>query len=55
VFPANSYVGFEVDVNQLWLQSRHTDWPALKNSLLDSFLVLSLADQVWAAVDVDKT
>lgn len=37
LFPADSYIGFEVEVNQLWPQTRSDDWSALQKSLLESF------------------
>ena len=39
-FPADSYAGCEVEVNQLWPQTRPQEWPALQKSLFESFLAV---------------
>ena len=38
-FPKD-YAGFEVEVNQLWPQSRLKEWPALQTALLESFMAI---------------
>lgn len=38
ILPAESYIGIEVEVNQLWPLKYSAQWPALQTSLLDSFL-----------------
>ncbi|MDA0586879.1 MAG: N-formylglutamate amidohydrolase [Planctomycetota bacterium] len=43
VLPPESYVGFEVEVNQLWPQSRLEAWPGLLASLFDTFTTASAA------------
>lgn len=38
IFPADSYIGLELEVNQLWPLKRPAAWPALQTSLLGSLL-----------------
>jgi predicted N-formylglutamate amidohydrolase len=37
LFSPDEYIGFEIEVNQLWPQSRVDEWPALQTALFESF------------------
>jgi predicted N-formylglutamate amidohydrolase len=37
LFSPDEYIGFEIEVNQLWPQNRVDEWPALQTALFESF------------------